>query len=175
MIQIINIPGGAGFNGYGQGLMRFNNPGQIAWGYGGNITGFAASMVYSPADRISVSVLINQNANAVPIGLVMLQTARQFLLLNTVSTTAASAPAFQCYPNPVTATGVAQFELPSAGNIELHLLNHIGEEIALLVSGYHAARSYPLPVSFQNLPDGMYFCRLKTNAGTRIQRWVLIW
>jgi D-alanyl-D-alanine carboxypeptidase len=173
MKQFGSVPGGASFNGYGLGLMRINNLGQSVWGHGGNIPGFASMMIYSPVDSISVSVLINQDWTTIPIGLAMLQTAQQALTLDAAAELDQEEPQLACYPNPSAGAATVYFSFSKPGRVELQLLNSVGQEVAQLASGNHSSGKHQLPVSVEHLPNGLYFCRLTSEAGVKVQPLVI--
>ena len=60
-----------------------------------------------------------------------------------------------------------EFALPHAGFVTLRVYNLLGEEVATLIAGDHAAGSFRATWDASGLPSGVYFYRLM--AGDYVQ------
>ncbi len=171
LIQFAPIPGSL-YTGYGYGIMRINYQGKQIYGHGGNIPGFSAMLLHSPVSGISVSVLINQDDDAVHLGLAMLNAA-QNLLISATENIPASDFNLICYPNPNRGNGTVKFTLPQPGSAQLTIEDALGREVKMLTSGNFSAGQNSVPVSLNNLQAGLYFCKLKTETGVAIYRLII--
>lgn len=69
----------------------------------------------------------------------------------------------QNYPNPFNPTTTIEFSIPKSGFVTLKVYNILGEEVATLVSEKLSAGSYQYFWEATNLPNGVYFYRLKSD------------
>jgi uncharacterized protein (DUF362 family) len=69
---------------------------------------------------------------------------------------------FQNYPNPFNHTTNVRYYLPRSGHVTLKIFNNIGQVVETLVDHYLTAGEYQSQWSLNNLPAGIYFCRLQT-------------
>ena len=67
---------------------------------------------------------------------------------------------FQNYPNPFNPGTTIKFKLPQAGFVSLTLYSLIGQEVEILVSGFHVAGEYEAEWQPKDLPSGVYFYRV---------------
>lgn len=65
-------------------------------------------------------------------------------------------------PHPVTAGGQLLYQVPEPMELEVHLLDLLGRELALLASGWHTAGEHLLPLP--SLPAGAYTVVLRSKA-----------
>jgi hypothetical protein len=75
----------------------------------------------------------------------------------------------QNYPNPFNPSTTFNFSVPKAAFVSLRVFNALGQEVAVLVNeqrgiGHHAVNWQP-----ENIPSGVYLCRLQAGdfVGTR--------
>lgn len=85
---------------------------------------------------------------------------------------------FGGYPNPFNNSVQLNFELATAGNIELVIFNSVGQKVRTIFSGHQTAGSHALSWnatddSGQNLSSGVYFCTLITPEETNTMKLVL--
>ncbi|MGB5875130.1 MAG: T9SS type A sorting domain-containing protein, partial [Bacteroidota bacterium] len=73
----------------------------------------------------------------------------------------------QNYPNPFNPSTTIEFALPHAGFVTLSVYNVLGEEVATLIAGEHAAGTFRTSWDASGLPSGVYFYRL--SAGDYVQ------
>ena len=76
---------------------------------------------------------------------------------------ALSAPA----PNPVRGAARVTVSLPEAGVLDVRLFNVLGQEVARVADGEHAAGAHTLAVETSGLAPGVYL--LRATAGTRAE------
>ncbi|MCK5572032.1 MAG: T9SS type A sorting domain-containing protein [Bacteroidetes bacterium] len=70
------------------------------------------------------------------------------------------------YPSPSTSV---EFALPHTGYVTLKVYNVLGEEVATLIVGDHAAGNFKATWDASGLPSGVYFYRLSAGdyVGTK--------
>jgi len=71
-----------------------------------------------------------------------------------------------CYPNPITENTTVTFYLKSNSKASLVIYSYNGEEIQCLDLGFKKAGEHTVHFDGNQLTKGIYFCNLKTNAGT---------
>lgn len=71
----------------------------------------------------------------------------------------------QNYPNPFNPITSINYELPVNTEVELNIYNLLGQKIAELVSKQQPAGNYKVEWDASVFTSGIYFYRLKTNAG----------
>jgi 1,4-alpha-glucan branching enzyme len=69
------------------------------------------------------------------------------------------------YPNPVSRSGIIEFELPAGSSVSMNLTNMYGQRIADLYTGVKAKGVHRIPLAntgfeWGKLPKGMYFLQL---------------
>ncbi len=79
------------------------------------------------------------------------------------------------YPNPVlldagSNTVVIRYELPSAQPVRLVLYDLLGRVVAVVDEGERQAGSSTARIDVGGLGSGVYFCRLETTLGSKVQR-----
>lgn len=74
----------------------------------------------------------------------------------------------QNYPNPFNDATLISYSTAAPGWVELVVYDAAGREIAIVVNGYQQAGQHTARLSAQGLPSGVYFSRLRTEAG-RVQ------
>ncbi len=88
----------------------------------------------------------------------------------------------QNYPNPFNPTTTIQYTVPAALKtlhatsqpVELKVYNILGKEVAALVNSNQNPGNYQIIWDAGNLPNGIYFYRLKVNNFTQTKRMVLM-
>lgn len=71
----------------------------------------------------------------------------------------------QNYPNPFNPSTLIEFDIPRATGVSLKVFNMIGQEVATLVDEELQAGRYQAEFDGSSVPSGVYFYRLKTEAG----------
>ena len=73
---------------------------------------------------------------------------------------------FQNHPNPFNHSTIIRYYLPRSGHVTLRIHNNTGQVVETLVNQYTVAGEHQLRWSHNDLPAGIYFCRLQ--AGSEI-------
>ena len=76
----------------------------------------------------------------------------------------------QNFPNPFSERTSISLKLAAGARIEMGMYDINGKLVRLLVKAYHPAGSYFYRIEADNLPDGMYFCRLRLNGEFQVSR-----
>jgi hypothetical protein len=80
----------------------------------------------------------------------------------------------QNYPNPFNPSTTIEFALPQAGYMTLKVYNILGQEVAALVAGDHAAGTFKATWDASGLPSGVYFYRLTSGEYVQTKKMVLM-
>ncbi len=80
----------------------------------------------------------------------------------------------QNYPNPFNPTTLIEYSLPEESFVELKVYDVLGNEVASLVNEQQQAGVYRADFTAVNLPSGMYFAKLTTNAFTQTIKMTLL-
>lgn len=78
------------------------------------------------------------------------------------------------YPNPFNPTTHIQYTLNTRGNVRLRIFNICGQEVAELVNGYREAGTHEVVFDAQDLPSGVYICRVETQNGVATRKLMLM-
>lgn len=81
---------------------------------------------------------------------------------------------FSIYPNPFNPSTTVEYDLPASENISIVIYNVLGEEVVRLVNGYEGRGRHDITWSTNNIPSGVYFCRLISGNFSAIKKIVLI-
>ena len=71
----------------------------------------------------------------------------------------------QNYPNPFNPTTTISFGIQSKSNVNITILNAIGEEVALILNEAREPGFHQIEFNAANLPSGVYFYQLKATPG----------
>jgi hypothetical protein len=80
----------------------------------------------------------------------------------------------QSYPNPAGGPVVISYQLAKDENVELKVYDMLGRAVKTLASGRQSAGSHSIRLESGNLPNGVYFYRLKAGAFSETQKLVLM-
>lgn len=80
----------------------------------------------------------------------------------------------QNYPNPFNPSTTIEYSLPEAGFVTLKIYNVLGEEIATLIAGDHAAGAFKATWEASGLPSGVYFYRLTAGGYVQTMKMILM-
>jgi hypothetical protein len=80
----------------------------------------------------------------------------------------------QNYPNPFNPSTNIRYALSQSGQVRLNVLNTLGQEVAVLVTGYQGPGVYTVKFDATGLASGVYFYRLKAGEFTETKRLTLI-
>ncbi|MFH1942505.1 MAG: T9SS type A sorting domain-containing protein [bacterium] len=81
---------------------------------------------------------------------------------------------FQNYPNPFNSYSIIRFLLFQREVVTVKVFDVLGKEIAVLVDGWLDAGEYSVPFEADDLPTGLYFCRLTTPTFIQIRSMMLV-
>jgi len=81
---------------------------------------------------------------------------------------------FQNYPNPFNPVTRIHFSIPKQGRATLKIYDILGRKIATLVNEKLNPGEYEVDFNGENLPSGIYFCRLETTDYTGVKRMALV-
>lgn len=80
----------------------------------------------------------------------------------------------QNYPNPFNPATVIEYELPKREYVSLKVFNLLGNEVVTLADGYEDAGFKSVRLNAENLPTGVYFCRLQTEKFSATKSFILM-
>jgi hypothetical protein len=80
----------------------------------------------------------------------------------------------QNYPNPFNPSTVIKFELPDRSNCNLRIFNTSGKLISVIVNNILNAGEYEYEFRADDLPAGIYFYELRTNALSQTRIMVIL-
>lgn len=80
----------------------------------------------------------------------------------------------QNYPNPFNPETVIGYALPVTGEVNISIYNAIGEKITTLVDGMKEAGNHQVSFNADNLPSGLYFCRMTAGKFTTTRKMMLM-
>jgi len=81
----------------------------------------------------------------------------------------------QNYPNPFNPSTEINFRIHESGIINLTVYNLLGQEVEQIISNqYYAAGEYIVQFNARQLSSGVYFYKLQTKYGTKIQKMILL-
>ncbi len=78
------------------------------------------------------------------------------------------------YPNPFNPETTIGFSIPFSSDVEIKIINMLGEDVRTLIKEYLSAGKYGVVFNAGNLSSGTYFVILKTNMGTTAQKIILL-
>jgi len=64
-------------------------------------------------------------------------------------------------PNPFNETTMLRFDLPDLCDVDLSVFNLLGKKVDTVFRGFEPAGTYRVAWKAENLPSGLYLCRLK--------------
>jgi hypothetical protein len=79
----------------------------------------------------------------------------------------------QNYPNPFNGYTTLQYELKSPGRVSIKIFNLAGQEIATLLNTFQSAGKHKIQWKANQLPSGIYFCNLQTDARAQTIKMIL--
>ena len=85
-----------------------------------------------------------------------------------------AATGLVAYPSPTREPITVAFDLPEAGDTRVAVVDALGREVAVLYEGALAAGPVRLGASLAGLPAGAYVVVLRTEAGARATRPVIV-
>ena len=80
----------------------------------------------------------------------------------------------QNYPNPFNPSTTIGFGIQNKSNVEITILNSIGEEVATLLNEEKEPGYYQVEFNAVNLPSGVYFYQLKSGSFVETKKMILL-
>jgi hypothetical protein len=80
----------------------------------------------------------------------------------------------QNYPNPFNPVTTIAFDVSEKGRVVLKIFDTLGHEVATLADGEYLPGSYKTEFNADNLPSGVYFCRMRTKNCCELRKLVLM-
>ncbi len=80
----------------------------------------------------------------------------------------------QNYPNPFNNSTVVQYEISVSGLVTIKIYDVLGREIKTLVNDIIKTGKYSIKFNADNLPSGVYFCRLKSGNYVQTRKMILL-
>ena len=77
-------------------------------------------------------------------------------------------------PNPVHASTTLRYELAEAADVELYLVNVLGQRVATLASSPMPAGPHAVTVDATGLATGTYFVHVRAGADRAVRRFVVV-
>ncbi len=130
-----------------------------------NIMAQNFSNATSAADALQ---LVRTNLQTAMAGLVVTR------IVNANNSQASTFALQQNYPNPFNATTQITYSIAQNGFASLKVYNLLGEEIATLAEGLHAAGHYSIGFNADALPAGVYLYQLQAEGFSESKRFLLL-
>jgi hypothetical protein len=80
----------------------------------------------------------------------------------------------QNYPNPFNPTTNIEFSIPQTADVKLVVYNQLGQTVATLVNERLSANNYSVDWNAENLPSGIYFCRISAGDFSKTMKLMLM-
>jgi len=81
---------------------------------------------------------------------------------------------FQNYPNPFNPLTTIRYDVSRTGPVSLKVFDLLGREMATLVQGTVPTGSYTITWDAENLPSGLYLCRMDAGEFVQTRKMVLL-
>ena len=79
-----------------------------------------------------------------------------------------------CQPEEVVAASIIRYMMPQAGQVSVSIVDEAGNEVAMLDNQKRKAGLYQVIFDRQNLPSGVYYCKVVLGKAEVRQRLLLI-
>lgn len=120
-----------------------------------------------------LSEFLSLNSKMTPIEAVTTDEENVGIQLTFVQPTTTELALFQNKPNPFKAETTIGFALPESGSADLKILDMQGR-VFKTIKGVYAAGYHEVVVNFADLPRGVFYYRLETAQGTKVQKMMRI-
>ncbi|MEM1119046.1 MAG: T9SS type A sorting domain-containing protein [Bacteroidota bacterium] len=127
------------------------------------------TLVFKANQSGNLSELLSLNSMVTPMEAVTADEEKVGVALTFINTKIASLELFQNKPNPFKQKTIIGFALPAAGKADLTILDLQGK-VLKIVSGEFAKGYNEVSVDFTDLPKGIFYYRLSTVHGTKVQK-----
>ena len=99
---------------------------------------------------------------------VVINTSSIVINANTIATL------YQNYPNPFNLSTNISFNLPTKSFVSMKIFDLLGREVSTVVSEELSAGDHTIQWNAENLPSGVYFCRVQAGLVTQIKKLILL-
>lgn len=80
---------------------------------------------------------------------------------------------YQNYPNPFNPTTTVKFIIAENGEVTIKLFDSIGRMVRTVVRGTFIAGEHTAELNAENLPSGVYYCKIITSSFTDVKKIIL--
>ena len=164
---------GLGYVGYGLGTLELNTfcAEESAWGHGGDIV-YSSQDYYFPEDDITVSVHCN-DASVNSNNLIALVDELHCIISNfeVATNTTSLAPKdinIQTFPNPFIDQINIQYQLSQNSQVQINILNALGQSVAILVDEKQLAGAHTL--TWEAADSGMYWVQVMVDGEVYLEQ-----
>jgi cytochrome c peroxidase len=77
-------------------------------------------------------------------------------------------------PNPFNPSTIIAFNLPTAGNVGMHVYDVKGRRVATLIDSWTAAGDHTVAFTAHDMPSGVYFLRMTSASGVVTKKMVVV-
>ena len=81
---------------------------------------------------------------------------------------------YQNYPNPFNPSTTIEFDIFERANVKIVIYDVLGREVERVVDGEYDAGRYRVNFVAQNLPSGVYICRMEAGGFVKVVKMVLM-
>ena len=78
------------------------------------------------------------------------------------------------YPNPFNPSTTIEYQIPKSANVKVIIYDVLGREVARLTNDFKNAGSYKITWSANNVPSGIYFCRMESQKYFDTKKIILV-
>jgi len=78
------------------------------------------------------------------------------------------------WPNPFNPTTTIRYDVKQTGQVQLTIFNLLGQEVIRLVDSRHLAGTYTVSWNADNLPSGIYLCRMEALGFVQTRKLALV-
>ncbi|MCK5077109.1 MAG: T9SS type A sorting domain-containing protein, partial [Calditrichia bacterium] len=78
------------------------------------------------------------------------------------------------YPNPFNPSTKIRYTLPKPEKVKIEVYNLFGQKIETLLNKPMPAGSHEVEFTANNLPSGLYFCRMSTGKFKQVKKMILL-
>jgi hypothetical protein len=80
----------------------------------------------------------------------------------------------QNYPNPFNPSTTISYQIPNSGFVNLKIYDITGKEVITLVKEQKSAGSYSVRFNANNLPSGIYLCKIESGNNIQTKKMMLM-
>jgi arabinogalactan endo-1,4-beta-galactosidase len=81
---------------------------------------------------------------------------------------------FTIYPNPFNPSTTINYSLPTSSNISIVIYDVLGREVVRLIDGFQSAGDHSVIWSANDVPGGVYFCRMQSGNFLKTKKIILL-